>query len=169
MSHAGAVDPQGVKPVTRDEMTDILAGHRQAQEQAAVAGVKYFRMPRLYATPSGGTVVLGETWAGQPYTGQTTGPNSGYVWSIRRLTANGLGTGSNPDILNIYRNGVHSDPVWQLNGNNWGYSFGPTELLLMPGEKLLAMSLGSLVSTAQITLTGDAIEVPQAMIGKLVV
>ena len=33
----------------------------------------------------------------------------------------------------------------------------------------MAASLGSLVSTQQITLTGDAIEVPQAMIGKLIV
>ena len=42
-------------------------------------------------------------------------------------------------------------------------------MLLLPGESLMASSLGSLVNTGQITLSGDAIEVPQAMIGKLVV
>jgi len=159
--------------VIREEALEILSealGQNRAEEnRAALEGIKYFRLPTLYATPASGTVVLGDSWAGQTYTGQVTGPNQGFVWSIRRLAANGLGTGTSPDILNVYRNGTGVAPVWQLNGNNWGYSFGPTEMLLLSGEKLIAASLGSLVSTTQITLTGDAIEVPQAMIGKLVV
>ncbi len=112
--------------------------------------------------------MLGQSWAGQSYTGQIIKPNEGYVWSIRRLSANGLGTGTSPDILNIYRNGTNGVPVWQLNGNNFGYTFGPAEMLLLPGENLIAASLGSLVSTSQISLAGDAIEVPQEMLGRLV-
>ena len=157
-----------VKPLTRDELAEVLREDREAVEAARLEGIKYFRLPTLYATPSSGTVVLGQSWSGQSYTGQIIGPNEGYVWSIRRLAANGLGTGTSPDILNVYRNGTGVAPVWQLNGNNWGYSFGPAELLLLPGEKLIAASLGSLVATVQVTLTGDAIEVPAAMIGKLV-
>ena len=157
-----------VKPLTRDELAEVLREDRQAVEAARLEGIKYLRLPTLYATPASGTVVLGQSWSGQSYTGQIIGPNEGYVWSIRRLSANGLGTGTSPDILNVYRNGTGVAPVWQLNGNNWGYSFGPAELLLMPGEKLVAQSLGSLVSTVQVTLTGDAIEVPFAMLGKLV-
>ena len=157
-----------VKPLTRDELAEVLREDRQAVEAARLEGIKYFRLPTLYATPASGTVVLGQSWSGQSYTGQIIGPNEGYVWSIRRLAANGLGTGTSPDILNVYRNGTGVAPVWQLNGNNWGYSFGPADLLLMPGEKLIAASLGSLVATVQVTLTGDAIEVPVAMIGKLV-
>ena len=149
-------------------LDEALEKNRDEENRAALEGIKYFRLPTLYATPSSGTVVLGQSWAGQSYTGQIISPNQGFVWSIRRLSCNGLGTGTSPDILNIYRNGTGVAPCWQLNGNNWGYSFGPTELLLLPGENLVAASLGSLVSTAQITLTGDAIEVPQAMIGKLV-
>ena len=157
-----------VKPLTRDELAEVLREDRQAVEAARLEGIKYFRLPTLYATPAGGTVVLGQSWSGQSYTGQIIGPNEGYVWSIRRLSCNGLGTGTTPDILNIYRNGTGVAPCWQLNGNNWGYSFGPTELLLLPSEQLIAASLGSMTSTAQITLTGDAIEVPMQMIGKLV-
>ena len=149
-------------------LDEALEKNRGEENRAALEGIKYFRMPTLYATPASGTVVLGQSWAGQSYTGQVISPNQGYAWSIRRLACNGLGTGTTPDILNIYRNGTGVAPAWQLNGNNWGYSFGPTELLLLPGESLVAASLGSLVSTQQITLTGDAIEVPQAMIGKLV-
>lgn len=158
---------QGPVQVVKDELQEIfsaaLTANRERENLEAIQGVKYFRLPALYATPAAGTVVLGTV------AGQFTGPNSGYAWSIRRLTANGLGTGTSPDLLNIYRSGTQGNPVWQLNGNNWGYSFGPTEMLLLPGEQLMAASLGSLVSTQQITLTGDAIEVPQAMIGKLVV
>ena len=149
-------------------LDEALEKNRDEENRAALEGIKYFRLPTLYATPSSGTVVLGQSWAGQSYTGQIISPNQGFVWSIRRLSCNGLGTGTSPDILNIYRNGTGVAPCWQLNGNNWGYSFGPTELLLLPVESLVAASLGSLVSTQQITLTGDAIEVPQAMIGKLV-
>jgi hypothetical protein len=156
----------------REEATEILeaalAENRDEENRAALEGIKYFRLPTLYATPAAGTVVLGQSWAGQSYTGQIISPNQGFVWSIRRLSVNGLGTGSTPDILNVYRNGTGIAPCWQLNGNNWGYSFGPTELLLLPGESLVMASLGSLVATSQITVTGDAIEVPQAMLGKLV-
>jgi hypothetical protein len=151
-----------VKPLTKDELIEVLEKNRDEQVKAAVSGIKYFRLPTLYATPASGTVILGTV------AGMFLGPHAGYVWSIRRLTAGGLGTGTSPDILNIYRNGTNGVPVWQLNGNNFGYTFGPTEMLLLPGENLTAASLGSLVATVQITLTGDAIEVPQEMLGKLV-
>lgn len=157
-----------IKEEALEILGSALAEHRAEENRAALEGIKYFRLPTLYATPASGTVVLGQSWAGQAYTGQIIQPNQGFVWSIRRLSANGLGTGNSPDLLNIYRNGTQGAPVWQLNGNNWGYSFGLTELLLLPGESLVAASLGSLVATVQISLTGDAIEVPQAMIGKLV-
>jgi hypothetical protein len=164
-------NPGSVGFLTKQDLQDCLEeyrSHADAAEMAYETGIKYFRLPRLYATPSSGTVVLGESWAGQPYTGQITGPNQGYIWSIRRLTATGLGTGTSPDLLNIYRNGFQGDAIWQLNGNNWGYTFGPTEMILLPGEKLMARNIASLVSTSQITLTGDAISVPAEMIGKLV-
>ena len=161
--------------LNKDELDTIL---QKYQEQAMLAerqklsGLKYFRLPRLYATPASGTVVLGEQWSAngtaQTYTDQIMGPNAGYVWSIRRLSVSGLGTGTSPDLLNIYRNGFHTDAVWQLSGNSFANTFGKTELLLMPGEKLIAASLGSLVSTTQVILSGDAVEVPQQLIGKII-
>jgi len=160
-----------IDTLTKGELDDSLKAYRaqgDALEQGALRGIKYFRLPRLYATPASGTVVLGEAWAGQSYTDQFMGPNEGYAWSIRRLAVNGLGTGNAPDVLNIYRNGWHSDPVWQLNGNNFCYTFGKAELLLLPGERLIARSVGSMLATVQITLTGDAVSVPAEMTGKLV-
>lgn len=145
-----------------DDLRAVLKENRKDEQREAVEGIKYFRMPTLYASPANGTVALGTA-------PPLVGPNSGYCWSIRRLAVNGLGTGANPDILNIYRNGTVGNPIWQLNGNNWGYSFGPTEMLLLPGESLQAVSLGSMTATGQIFLSGDVIEVPQQMIGRLVV
>jgi hypothetical protein len=154
--------------LTKDELDSSLASRDEEQEASRLRGIKYFRLPRLYAVPSGGTVVLGEPYTGVAYTGPVASPNEGYAWSIRRLACNGLATGSVPDMLNIYRNDFSSDPVWQLNGNNFAYTFGKTELILLAGERLIAMSAGSMTATGQVSLTADAIEVPALMIGKLV-
>ncbi len=142
--------------LTKGEMDEAFTGY----EMTRASGVKYTRMPRLYATPASGTVVLGTTspWAG---------PHSGYCWSIQRLSCTGLGTGNTPDILNIYRNGTNTDPVWQLNGNTFGYTFGRGEFILLPGEFIQAASLGSLVSTTQVTLNADVFELPAEMLGKV--
>ena len=128
----------------------------------------------INVTPASGTVVLGEAWSAngtvQLYSGQVMGPNEGYVWSIRHLACNGLATGGSPDELNIYWNGHMGgqQPVWQLNGNNFAYTFGRGEMVLRGGEKLIAQSVGSMTSTNQVTLYGSAIEVPSELIGKLV-
>jgi hypothetical protein len=163
--------------LTRDELAGELKKYRaeaDAQAQGAMRGIKYLRMPRAYATPVSGTVRLGENFsaAGVPqvYTGPVIGPAEGYVWSVRLLACSGLGTGASPDILNIYRNGVSGGlmPIWQLNGNSFGYTFGRAEMVLLGGERLIAASVGSMMATGQVGLYGDAIEVPSEMIGKLV-
>ena len=156
--------------LNKDELDGVLKKyHEQAElaERAKLSGIKWMRLPRLYATPASGTVLLGEAWPGNSYTDQLVGPNQGYVWAIRRLACNGLGTGASPDLLNIYRNGHTSDPIWQLNGNSFAYTFGKGEFLLYPDERLIARSVGSMTSTAQVTLTGDLVQVPSEMIGKL--
>src|SRR5271154_6344338 len=110
--------------LNKDELDGIMGKyHREAQEieRTKLAGLKYMRLPRLFATPASGTVALGEAWdangTAQLYTDQRLGPSSGYVWSIRRLAVSGLGTGTSPDLLSIYRNSKNFDPIWQLNGN----------------------------------------------------
>jgi hypothetical protein len=164
-----------IDTLNKDELQEALKKDRalaEEQERVRLSGVKYMRMPRLYATPASGTVVMGEAWTAngtvQPYTGQSAGPNSGYAWAIRRLAVNGLGTGSSPDLLNIYRNGKSTDPIWQLNGNSYAYTFGKGEMVLLPGEKLIAASTGSMTATNSITLNGDIIEVPSEMLAKVV-
>lgn len=147
------------KQELHDTLLDAQAVFLERQEAAAVRGIKYFRLPFMYATPSGSAVTLGLT---QP----TAGPAQGFAWSIRRLAAGGLTTGGSPDVLNIYRNGTATPVVWQLNGNNFAYTFGKMELILLPGETLIANGT-AITATGQITLSGDAVEVPAEMLGKL--
>jgi hypothetical protein len=157
--------------VTKDEMDESLEKHRIEGDKLAQGyskGIKYFRLPRMYGAPVTGTLRLGEATTAGAMSGPYCGPAEGYLWSIRRLTINGLGTGTLPDIVNFYRSGFSADPVWQLNGNSWGATFGKTEMVLLGGEFLLAKSVGSMTATATITVQGDVIEVPAEMIGKLV-
>jgi hypothetical protein len=98
---------------------------------------------------------------------RVTPSQQGFCWSIRRLLVNGLTAGTTPDILNFYRNDVGNEPLWQLNGNNFAQTFGRLELLLLPGEYLVAHNVGTINASGQVRITGDAIEVPAEMLGKL--
>jgi len=57
--------------------------------------------------------------------------------------------------------------LWQFNGNNFGYTFGKLELLVMGGETLSLQSVGTFASTSLITLSGELTEVPSEMVYKL--
>jgi hypothetical protein len=151
--------------LTKGELDDSLEKQaiRQGEiaEYAAIKGRKYARMPRLAAPVVNAAVTLGGHVTGP------VGPKQSFAWSIRRLACNGLATGGTPDILNIYRNGTNLEPVWQLNGNNFAYTFGRLELLLLPGETLMAANFGALAATGTITLTADYVSVPVDKIGEL--
>jgi hypothetical protein len=145
----------------KGQLDDSLAHYFNEQQSAALAGIKYFRLPRIVGTVASSAVTIGQTGSIQ------CGPGQGYCWSIRRLIVNGLQSGSSPDIINFYRNDVGNEPLWQLNGNSFGQTFGRLELLLLPGEYLVAQNVGTINATGQIRVTGDAIEVPAELLGKL--
>lgn len=146
------------------EMEAILA--RQAQDwfRNYARGVKYLRFP-----PHGAQV----TNSAVSYDGSidaNAGPREGYVWSIRRLTAWGLSNGASPDVINLYRNQAQGIPIWQFNGNNFAYTFGKTELLLLPGETLSFANSGTITAATGtlITISGDLIECPAEEIFKVI-
>jgi hypothetical protein len=126
-------------------------------------GVKHMRLPELQGTAAAGVLSIGSTVP-------RSGPREGFCWSIRRLVVGGLTTGATPDIVNFYFNhtaGGAAVPVWQLNGNQFGQTFGRLELTMYGGDILIAASLGSFAATGQITVTGELIECPAEMITKL--
>lgn len=151
--------------LNKDEMGDLLSDHARnqatARERERLSGVKYIRAPRMVGSQTSGTVALGTA---PPW----VGPAQGYAWSVRRISASGLGTGNSPDILNIYRNGTQFDPVWQLNGNSFAYTFGKGEFVLLAGENIQCLSQGSMTSTTPVLFNMDVVEVPSEFLGKLV-
>ena len=48
----------------------------------------------------------------------------------------------------MYRNATTGAPLWQFNGNNFGYTFGRVEMTLSPGDTLKFASVGTFARPA---------------------
>jgi hypothetical protein len=162
---------------TRDEVNayidDALEAMRVAvderdRERERLRGIKWLRLPPvLQGTAVGGVLSLGNT------KGQTVGPRLGYAWALRRLVVDGLTAsatpGAAPDVVNLYRDSSTGQaPLWQFNGNNFGYSFNNLEMTLLGGETLSMASVGTFAATGVVRLTGELVELPAEMIAKVI-
>lgn len=147
--------------LTKGELGEALR-EADAEKVSWLQAVKWMRLPEtLTGTASSSKLTLGET------TGQICGPRLGYSWVIKRLVVTGLTTGQNPDVVNFYR-GTPSGPIlWQLNGNSFGATFGRCEMTLVGGETLAVASVGTFASTSTIIVSGELIEVPTELMGRL--
>jgi hypothetical protein len=128
-------------------------------------GIKWMRLPEvLQGKASGGVLLLNSQ------TAETVGPRQGYIWSVRALIVDGLTSGATPDVVNIYRNdnNVSGPPLWQLNGNSFGATFGKMERTMMSGDFFVIASVGTFAATGTIRLSGEVLEVPAEMVGKLI-
>jgi len=146
--------------LTQKELDDSLGRANDAAARAFVRGIKWMRLPQLRGIPSASAVTIGQQ-------GDSAGPASGYAWTIRRLAVSGLTAGSTPDVIAFYRNGTTTEPVWQVTGTLPFVTFGRLELVLLGGDTLVAGNVGTLAATGTITLSGELVEVPQEMLGKL--
>ncbi|HEY2089896.1 MAG TPA: hypothetical protein VGH54_28230 [Mycobacterium sp.] len=155
--------------LTKPELDESLTeAAKLVREQ--VRGVKYRRLPQLAGIASGGVLDIGgdANAGGTSWNGQPVGPDQGWAWEIRLLGVAGLTTGATPDIVNIYIRGAGSAlPWWQLNGNNFSYTFGKGALVLLPGETLRMASTGTFAATGTVTLFGSATQLPAEQLGKL--
>jgi len=135
-------------------------------EQDLYRGVKWMRLPLLQGTVTAAGIAIGES------NGQECGPDEGFFWAIRRLIVAGLTSGATPDIVNLWRgsSGQQGGLLWQFNGNSFGYTFGRTELTLMPGDRLQLNNVGAITAAVGtvITLSGELNQVPAEMMGKLI-
>lgn len=131
-----------------------------AQERVHRAGIKHMYLPTLQGTAVGGVLTLGQN---QP----VCGPRAGYSWSVMALVVGGLTTGTSPDVVNFYLDNATGNPWWQLNGNSWGVTFSKLQRVIKGGSSLLVTNSGTFAATGTITVTGDVIEVPTEMLGKL--
>jgi hypothetical protein len=162
-----------IDTLNKGELDDSLARHVDAQAQALLRGIKYFRMPTMWGSITNGTVSIGEVVSsgGAGGSGNLAYPREGYAWSIGRINVIGLATGTAPDFLTIGRGGVAlpANMVVTVNGNDPTVTFGKLQLVYLPGERLQAASVGSLTTTAAvISINAEGIEIPAEMLGKLV-
>jgi hypothetical protein len=149
----------------REENRADVAAVMDARELVQARGVKWMRLPVITGTASSSTLTLDESH-GAPI----VGPEGGYAWSLRRIVIDGMTSGTTPDVVNMYRNstGVGSPPLWQFNGNNFGYTFGRLEMVLNGGDTLKFLSVGTFAATGLIRVSGELVEVPAEMLWKLV-
>lgn len=148
---------------------DPVTPHEHAQQIERMAtnlwverarGVKHMRLPGIQGTPAGSALLMG---IGQ----QQTGPKDGFAWSLQRLVISGLTTGATPDVVNFYLNNQEGVPFWQLNGNQFGVSFGKLQATMYAGDILIVESVGTFNATGTITVQGEIIEVPMELLWKL--
>ncbi|MHB1595385.1 MAG: hypothetical protein ACYCO9_16380 [Streptosporangiaceae bacterium] len=144
--------------LTQGELDESLSAANDAAARAFLAGIDWRQMPQLRGTASSGTLTLGVQDA-------AIGPREGYAWSIMRLAVSGLTGGSSPDTVTFYRD--DNIPLWQLDGSMPFEKFSRLQLTLVGGQKLTVSSTGTFAATGQIVVSGELIEVPQVMLGKL--
>ena len=149
--------------LNKKEMDDALDGQMKKWRQLdreLLSGIKYMRIPRMVGQASGETLILGDTAPA------VVGPESGYAWSVRRISIQGLTNGTTPDVVGVYRNDYSTVPVWQLNGNTPFQTFGKMEFILL-GDETLVFYGTSVMATGYIIAAADVVQVPEQMLGKL--
>ncbi len=77
---------------------------------------------------------------------------TGYIWSVRRLTCSGFTAGT----VTVYKNISGGEPVAPYPQAGM-FTFGRGEVLLMPGERLVAVGTG-IVGTFQLWGAADCFE-----------
>jgi hypothetical protein len=134
----------------------------QARELEYARGFKWMRLPQLTGTPASSAVLIDEKGNGP------VGPEQGYAWSLKRVIVDGMTAGAVPDVINMFRNShIGQPPLWQFNGNTFGYTFGKLEIVLLSGDFLKFASVGTFAATGVIRVTGELIELPAEMLAKL--
>lgn len=154
-----------IDTMDRSEFRAEIREWSQENERNKARSVKYLRFGPFATSVASNAFSFNGSSAGQ---NSRLGPREGFLWTIRRLVVTGLATGTTPDIVNVYRGEPAGIPVWQLNGNSFGTTFGKGELLLLGGEFLSFANSGNITSTSQITFSGDVLEVASEEFYKIV-
>lgn len=119
-------------------------------------GLKVIRFPQpLRAVPSGGVISIG----GDAADANQLGPREGFVWMVQRISVFGDQT---TDTVQLFRG---SEFITRIPLTTGSFSPGSHALLLHPGELLKVTGTG--LTSASITVAGEAIEAPGPMLWKL--
>jgi hypothetical protein len=151
--------------LTSGELKEAIGHRLDSYVRDWVRGIKVIRLPVTYGeTDSGGNIL--------PVV--IPGPESGYVWDVRRITVTGPGIygGAGGVFVNLYRGNTAADNVdtnllANLTGQSGATIFPKLSVTLFPGEGLV-ISGGNGGDSDPFYVTGQVTEVPAEMVGKLV-
>jgi hypothetical protein len=152
-----------IETLNKAELDDALQNQANIFLHEAAVGIKYIQVTLLQGSVNNTVINID----GSSSSGTSAGPRSGYIWTMTRMSVSGLAIGSNPDVVNLYRFNKNGVPLWQFNGNNFGYTFGKMQMVLLPGTYLTLYGT-NITATGQVTLTADVIEAPAEMLYKIV-
>lgn len=149
--HAGST----VDTLTQDELHAGLTQNTASWFQERARGIYSPRFDTM-ATVATATITL------PPTGGRQIGPQVGYAWDVRRITADGLAAA---DVLIIYRNSVV--PANRIGRITDAAPWSGSKDLIMRGDEHLVITGASLTATGDITINGEAIEVAETDLWKL--
>lgn len=128
--------------LTQKELNESMGHHFDLLIQRFYRADKYMRLP----------LVLGIAAAGSLNIASTVGPRQGYAWDISHFGVAGLASG---DVVGIQFAGGPPLNMWQLTAANPVNTFSRGQMVMLPGETLTVVNIGTFTSTAQITLYGQ--------------
>lgn len=150
--------------ISKDEMKDVLQTVTKDWFNQVSRGDRY---PRFSAAATIASNAF--TIDGTERTYERMGPAEGFVWAVQRIAVQGLTTytegtlTTEPVVLYLNDTGASSLVHPALVGYK---EFGAHELIMYPGDTLVVVGAG-LTATGQITVTGQAREVPMPLAWRL--
>lgn len=142
----------------RHELRNAVDHHTQATFREQARGFDHVPFDGV-ATIAGGAVAFPST------SDIPIGPKTGYAWSVRRFSADGLAAA---DVLKIYRNTISPRHfVGQILGTTGYFAPGSKALILRAGDTLHFSGAG-LTATGDITVNGEAIVVAESDLYKII-
>jgi hypothetical protein len=144
-----------VAVLTQDELSHHLDQQTVSWFQEMARGLSTARFDTFAMAAEDGSVTLPAPGA------SPIGPEVGYCWAIQRITGDFAG-----DALTVYRNSVQPPNKLGVLTPTSSLHFGSKGAILRGDERLLFTGAG--LETGQVTISGEAIEVGESDLYKLI-
>jgi hypothetical protein len=151
--------------LTDKELRESLGHHFDSIQRDWVRGIKLIRLPIGVGQSDGDGNQIAPVII--------PGPQSGYVWDLKRITVSGpaIYTSTSSAFLNLYRGATQEDildatfmaGLTVSNATTW-----PKLALTFFGGESLAFTGGNFGVSSEFYVNGQVLEVPAEMVGKLV-
>lgn len=144
-----------IETATPGEVAGMLDSQQQSWFAEMARGLKHFEF-MLTGSVTDGDVDMADL---------DVGPRPGFVWAVRRLSVDQLGT---DDVLSVYRQPAGPTRfVDVLTASRPSIKPAATGLVLHGGQSLEVTGTGLTTTALELVVTGEAVECPEFMIWKL--